>query len=239
MGSPREDAIEGLYAVFAGCALPAHTAGCDHCVDEADLAGLRTTPLRKLTHDDLFLVASNVGLTWGGADEVRYLLPRLLELAEPSWIDWEIVLARLRYCGWSDWPAEQQAAVRAFLDALWREAIEGALHPFRFDEILCGIGQAEDDLSPYLARWLESGSAAAAVQLAGFVLGNAEALEHGRLGNAFWEERSSARQLIEWLFSPPPLLALDGAAARFRELPSGAALRDGYEMLCVLHGMRR
>jgi hypothetical protein len=77
------------------------------------------------------------------------------------------------------------------------------------------------------------------VQLAGFVLGNAEALEHGRLGNAFWEERSSARQLIEWLFSPPPLLALDGAAARFRELPSGAALRDGYEMLCVLHGMRR
>lgn len=239
MPSPRELATERLYQTFAGYALPAHTAGCDHCVDDADLSGLRTKPLRALSGEDLYTVASNLGLTWGGADELRYLLPRLCELADASWMDWEMLLARLRYCEWSGWLAAEQAAVRGWLEALWRDAIEAERAPYAVDEILCGIGQAEPNLAPYLAAWTASGSAAASAQLAGFVLDNAETLERGRLWNAFWEQRPNARQVIDWLYSPPPLLALDVARARFAELPIAALLEEGYEMLCVLHGMPR
>jgi hypothetical protein len=200
-------AIDAVYDAFAGVPKPAAIDACPGCFtadDEAVL--LQALPLRALPPTAFSQYSLHVALTAGGGDDFRYFLPRMLEVSVTEGFGGpelglcgfptiDAFLGRLRYAGWSGWARLEQAAVREFLAALWYDTI--AAHPddatFIAADVLCGIGGAEDDLTPYLAMWaaLLPGANAAAH------LAEQRAQRHV---NAFWDDREAQfAQVTAWL----------------------------------------
>ncbi|MFI5493995.1 hypothetical protein [Actinoplanes sp. NPDC051859] len=117
------------------------------------------------------------------------------------------MLSRLRIAEWHSWPAVQVAAVRHVLAALWESVlVDGEREP---DTVLCGLGNAEGDLQPYLDAWAAALTRPATRLTAAMQL--RDLLQHGcelrkgrrRLTNSFWAERATqAEQVLTWLFSP-------------------------------------
>lgn len=101
--------------VFGRYPRPATVEGCPCCVSardsEALLAG-EPAALRRY--------AGKAISTWGGVDEFRHFLPRLLDAVAAGEVDLDTVTGKLGYAGWARWPADERAAVRARLVDLWR-----------------------------------------------------------------------------------------------------------------------
>lgn len=85
------------------------------------------------------------------------LLARILELLRDSeflaHVSGEVVLGKLRYGKWGNWPEEEQQAVREHLHCLWRLVLQipPPDNPYEPAEIgfwLCAVARAERDLSP-------------------------------------------------------------------------------------------
>jgi hypothetical protein len=69
-------------------------------------------------------------------------------------------------------------------------------------DVLCAIGNAEDDLTPYLAMWAAALSSPPAAEQLREVLDRDRRLTGGepRLVNAFWDDRpDQAAQALAWL----------------------------------------
>ncbi|MDR7275137.1 hypothetical protein [Catenuloplanes atrovinosus] len=197
MSSTLGPAIDRLYEAFGRLPRPASVRYCECCFDDAEeKALLAPVPLRELSAGALHPYAMNVMMTVGAAADLRYFLPRLLEvnlaggdgLVDPEWL-----LIAVRRAEWQAWPAAEREALRAFLRTLWSAVLAG--HELDADAVLCGIGHVEDDLTPYLLEWqaaLTSTPAAEALAELG--------RENGRLTNPFWEERPEQRAQVEaWL----------------------------------------
>lgn len=236
------EAIEDLYRVFARYKLAPRVDGCSHCVSDADELRLHLAPLREHRCEDLERFARKAMTTWGSADDYRHFLPRIFELVAHTsdrWIDAEIALSKLTYGKWHRWHAEEQAAVRTFLRAMWLDVLGRFPHGLDADTCLCSIGQAEDDLSPYLAAWKIADSESAACQFAAFVDQNApdrHITSHHplKLRNAFWEGRSTqARQVMDWMLAPERLAELEQAFFAFgsRDVETADLLSDGADSL--------
>ena len=90
-------AIERLYEVFGRYPRPrGETYSAYSDVTATDAAAIRERPLRELSGRDLAKYAMRAVVTWGDADELRYYLPRLLEL---------LVIER----GWQVVPSQQRS----------------------------------------------------------------------------------------------------------------------------------
>jgi hypothetical protein len=200
------DAIEALYVTFASAPRPVALDYCQCCfTPEEERALLADVPLRALPAETLEPYAIDVLLTVGGVADFRYFLPRMLELSTGAGFilpDLESMLGRLRLAGWNAWPADEQTAVRDFLTALWAHTLTAGPDEEVAAAVLCAIGNAEDDVRPYLAVW---GSALAWPAAAAHLR---KLLEHGcrmkagqsQLANAFWRERGDqAGQVLAWL----------------------------------------
>jgi hypothetical protein len=200
------DAVEHLYKVFAGYPLAQKVEGCRHCVSPQDEAELHAKPLRQLTADDLSRYAFNAMTTFGDADDFRHFLPRLLELSAElnsiSYeIDVEVIFSKLRYAEWLAWPKQEQEAVRRYFVALWQYLLTMTPEEVSLDEYLCAIGQAEDNLRPYLEVWQNTTTDAAINQLIAFVADQLS-LHKRKLTNAFWSgRREQMTQVVDWLFA--------------------------------------
>jgi hypothetical protein len=198
-------AIEGLYATFAHFELTGAVDGCPHCTGPGDDEVLRSKPRRKLEGGDLERFAFKAVTTLGSVEDFKHFLPRLLEvLAREGSVgvtECEIVLGKLDYTRWEQWPQRQRVAVKEYLSALWRVVLGEFPGVQPVDDWVCGIGRCEEDMGAYLRTWEEDQGAAAALQLAEFVVENAGRIVRKReLVNAFWNEREAQmRQLIEWL----------------------------------------
>ncbi|MET8149635.1 hypothetical protein ACIBSW_23825 [Actinoplanes sp. NPDC049668] len=215
-------AINSLYAVFARVPRPSSIEYCQCCfTPEDERAVLTDMPVRQLPADALRPYAADVMLTVGGVADFRYFLPRLLEIACGegfSWPDLESVVGRLRFAGWRSWQDDERDAVRDFLAALWANALAGDPDQEDVDTILCAIGNAEDDLKPYLTEWASAltrptAGPAAAAQLRSLLDGGYRS-DRGkrRLTNAFWEDRDhQAEQVIAWLSSADLQVTLSAA----------------------------
>jgi hypothetical protein len=198
-------AVAGLYRAFAAVPKPVRLDYCDHCfLAEEEQALLAAVPLTELSGEALQPYAANVIFTVGGPDDYRYFLPRLLELVargEFDWPDLEMVIGRLRFAQWDTWQAGEQDAIREYLRALWH----GTLREDGRDagDVLCAIGNAEDDLTPYLDAWIAAmGTPAAREHLLVLLTGGRQQTKSGgwRLINAFWDERAAqAGQVLAWL----------------------------------------
>ncbi|WP_203920703.1 hypothetical protein [Rugosimonospora africana] len=73
---------------------------------------------------DLFSLSISLGGTIGGRDDVKSLLPLLLERMVTSMeLDPGVVLGMLPREEWRTWPEAEQESVDSYLDAVWRSLL--------------------------------------------------------------------------------------------------------------------
>lgn len=194
--------------------------------------------MRQLTTETLRPYAAKVMLTVGDTADLRYFLPRLLEIACGAGFDWpdlEPQLGRLRYAHWTNWPGGEREAVRDVLAALWSHTLaRNPDEPYEADSVLCAIGNAEEGLTPYLVAWTAAlALPTAAAQLRHLLAEGCRA--NGpvrRLTNAFWAERDAqADQVVTWLSSPALRRSVTQAFDAARSEAELQTLADVVELL--------
>lgn len=230
-------AVDVLYAAFARYKFHHPLTGCPHCTSADDDRLVRSKPLHQLEPACLERFAFKALTTLGTLEDLKHFLPRMLELAgrdgDVGGTPFEVVLGKLDYGKWGSWPQREREAVRAYLTALWDHVLGTFPCPLEADTCLCGIGQAEDDLLPYLSRWRANESEAAVRHLAEFIDGNSHRLlKSGRLANAFWQGRDDQmRQVMDWLLDPATGQRLERAFFRFGDAEVAGELSQAVERL--------
>ncbi|HUY92800.1 MAG TPA: hypothetical protein VMV10_28930 [Pirellulales bacterium] len=215
------DAIRGAYSVFRPYKLHDRIEGCPCCVADSAERELHERPLSELEGETFGSYVWKAMTTWGDVKDFKHFLPRILELLafEPDALGLaapEIAVGKLAYAKWSNWPDDEQTAVLRFLNAWWRNELhEISEHAYesRVDSCLCAIGQAVDDLSPFLDAWRGDDDPSACQNLARFIVHNVEGLlKKRRLTNAFWKERPLQMQsIVDWLLDPRIKESLEAA----------------------------
>ena len=170
-------------------------------------------------------------LVWGGLEDFKHFLPRIFEIAssaeEFSFVDPEMVFARLDYGNWLSWPREEQEAVQSFLMALWIAALEvPPCNNLRLgpdvEMWLCAFAQTGSDLHPYLERWLEclTASPAAAWNLAAMIYRTGMPQARPKGISAYWEgHMDQAESISKWLHSEGVRSTLEKAAEIYLDEP--------------------
>lgn len=149
---------ERLYEVFGRYPRPrGETYSAYSDVTAADAAAIRERPLRELSGRDLAKYVMRAIVTWGDADELRYYLPRLLELliTERGWADKPTVMLNLATAGWRSWPASEQEAIEAFVRAAWQPLLAGKL-TLSLAELAFGCSLAGISLQPMAEAWRDA-----------------------------------------------------------------------------------
>jgi hypothetical protein len=211
-------AIDTLYAAFALVPRPTAIVSCPCCHAPLDVRALPApVPLRDLPPEALTSYAADVMLTSGDAGDLRYFLPRLLEVSAAGGFAWpgpEVVVGKLRLAGWQTWRDEECAAVRGYLAALWTATLASEPAERDADTALCAIGNAEDDLTPYLAEWTSVLTRPTAAAQLLVLLGDGCRSVRGTrwLANGFWGDRDQqAGQVVSWLGGTELRLAVAAA----------------------------
>jgi len=241
------EAIAALYTAFEQYPLRSRIGGCPCCATEEAEAPLHTTSLRDLSPGDLEHYVRSAMLTWGTIKDFNHFLPRVFELLVQGdeWIDSEVVFAKLRTGQWRTWPRVEREAVQSYLAAWWALALATTSdsyygrhgHP-PVDSALCSLGQAAEDLSPFLSAWRADRSLTAACQLAWYVEKNAGAVvKRPGLWNSFWEDRPiQESQVVNWLREPETIEHLESAAKSYIDTPYWQPLLDSAEYARSLGG---
>ncbi|MFM2421527.1 MAG: hypothetical protein RL291_57 [Pseudomonadota bacterium] len=198
-------AVERLYATFAGYRLEQPIPGCACCVFPEDQAPLVSAPLRAMSSDALEKFARKSISTWGGVEDYKHFLPRLLELEARGPADATTsVAAKLIYASWRTWPAAEQGAIAAYYQSLAasllsQTAPERPLSDVLEDAVTLGI-----DMTAFLDAWTRlKGEASAVLQFArltgelySFSLWKVLAVGSRHEGSMVWQ------QLRAWLLDP-------------------------------------
>jgi hypothetical protein len=148
-------------------------------------------------HLQVFLYAAM--RTLGSTQDVKRLLPRMLELSvgEPFALDVETIARTLRLAGWQDWPAHEREAVLRFFAEYWCVALAGEAD---VPSILCAVANLECELAAYLSIWRNERRPTAYVALARLIIDCGGMLEPPRIPSQMWEGRAEQwRQVVTWL----------------------------------------
>jgi hypothetical protein len=167
------EAVDRLYAVFKPYCAPQHLLDVclNCCMDEKLEAEMRRLPLRQITTRHFYQYNDSAKSEQQPAAEIKYLIPRLLELlahGEELHHSTELYLQRLGNCDAEDFSDKERAAIDAFALCYFGEFL--SQHPWQE-----GAGFARDDifdvllmfdyggiaLQPLLERWLKDTSIAA------------------------------------------------------------------------------
>ncbi|MBS1796497.1 MAG: hypothetical protein JSS81_21790 [Acidobacteria bacterium] len=202
------EAIENLYRVFARYPLKERIEGCPCCVGEERERILHARPLRELSGAQLSSFGFKAMTTFGDADDFRHFLPRLFETMTRGEFGYneEILFGKLVYAGWTDWPAEESAAIGDFFRALVRAAVEfDREKAWLAESFITGVAIAAPDVTPYLEIWLEEISPNRIATLAYFTI---EA--GGEMSNAFLgKEAVNRRRILRWLTAEATVARLE------------------------------
>jgi hypothetical protein len=209
---PLRAATERLYGTFAPYLPHVAAQGCECCVSEEERALLARVPLRLLSAEQLGRYAFKAMTTWGGVDDYKRFLPRILELATSRGeIELELVADKLQMAEWKEWPPSERAAVAAYGAALWATTLasDPEQSPFDAAEILPFAARFSDDSASVLSTWEGDGSLTAALQLAGVLrrfwpdIASGRALRGAWAGvdSAVFSRWLSATQRKQWLES--------------------------------------
>ena len=235
--------VEVLYEVFASYTLRDHIDVCSHCHSHADGQLLRSKPLRQLEVDDLHGYIFSAILTWGDNYDFRHFLPRVFELLAcdrrltAEFLDPEVVINKLQYGRWREWPKREQQAVKLYLRVLWQAAIhqqsDWLMHEIApCEEWICTIATAEDNLSPYLRIWLDDDTLLGHSHLAQLILSSEDQLRAGLFSSAFWKDRPlQGRELATWLRQGDVLDKLLRAEQIWSAEPYAAEFRGAIKLL--------
>jgi hypothetical protein len=215
-----QTAIESLYTIFAEYPLRANTDPCPCCHSAHDEELLHMKPLRKLSTGDLRQFATDALSVWGGSDDLKHFLPRILELSveQPdTFVDPQVALNKLQYGDWRSWPAKEQRGIEQFLVAMWDSVLDTE-HDFwdwEVEDWLCGVAQAEAQLSPYLARWLAADSDNARLNLAAFIA-NTDFAKLIQVPENYWSARSELFwEVAAWVRSEAVKIKMSNIVADF------------------------
>jgi hypothetical protein len=214
-------AIERSYAVFAHNRLGPSMVVRRPDVTAADVAAL-AGPVRSVPAAAIDRWLPHAVSTWGTAEDVRALLPRVFELLTAGLLATapEVVFAKVRQADAPDWPLEEQGAVDDVVATLWLTTL--AQHPATVGvsagRVLTSLAELGGDLSPYLDDWLLLASSHArgaepARRHLHDVLHQVDALRRSGLDVSalFWSPHpEEAARLERWLSSPLTTGALAG-----------------------------
>lgn len=153
MTSPAlAQALARIDAVFDGFANP-RESGCGYC--HGSETGYLRTPSVPLPPDTLSMFLYEVPDHFDDhATAMRRLLPQgARALADGT-------LGAIAYSGhglarvdWHSWPAEQAAAVEAFLHAWWQDAVTTPEPPYPVDDIFDTCVTIARTVTPFLQAW--------------------------------------------------------------------------------------
>ena len=160
-------AIEQLYETFAK--YPLRSAFQDRCSplgERQELAVvLGSVPLRALEVGPLATYAFKALLTMGDEQDLKYFLPRILELYARC-RDWHdhagAIFDKLREAHWKDWEASERLALERYVMATWHELLRTFPGVLTIYEYLADLVAAEFDTSLFLASWDPATSVCAA-----------------------------------------------------------------------------
>ena len=152
--------LEQTFSVYPHRAV---LEGCPHC-----------HPSTPVDENDLYSLTISLGNTVGDRDDVKSLLPLLLErLVTDTELDPDIVLGKLPHQDWRTWPTEEQQAIDEYLGTVWRSLL--AEYPSRmgaFTDVtafLSAVLRTGEGIDRFLDVWDETIDSAADRHLAGLV----------------------------------------------------------------------
>jgi hypothetical protein len=212
------EAIQKLYRAFKPIQVRRHPEGCPCCVSDADRKRLFSKPLAELSAEDLGRFAWKALTTWGTVEDLKHFLPRLLELVamdECAPFEREVLFGKLRLGAWTTWPESERGSVENYLDAVWKDCLASEAGSVWLDELLCGLGNAVDDLNPFLEVWTTCRIGTGYSHFVAFLDWNsATLLKRRHLTNSFWSDAGKQMsQVIDWLANPRTVAALEGIFA--------------------------
>ena len=205
-------AIEQVYAAFDQCRAPDHLldvcVGC--CMDAALEKEMRCMPLRQLTARHFYEYNTSAKSEVQPGDEIRYLLPRMLELLSQGaelHHSTELYLDRVGRCEPGSFSAQERVAIDAFALVFFAEGLRQhhwqarAPSPFMgsnaFD-ILLMFDLGGIALEPLLTHWLQAQGTSATLHYV-----NASYWDFWKaqeIDNAFAADRPAFRETMKsWL----------------------------------------
>lgn len=210
-GTVLQSAIEQGYAAFEREPRPTSLQAGPLRDADAILRVLTSAPLRDLKDKDIGPYSSWAIASVGTLDDYRHFLPRILELAvsNPSWPGAEpaVIAGKLKAGGWESWPADQREAISATFEAAFHATIAAEAEEWpEASDWLCGLARLAMPLEPFLSRWEQCSSPAAARQLASFIrLQEGRLAREGGVSGAFWDDvdRDRRREIAVWLTAEP------------------------------------
>ncbi|MER5752009.1 hypothetical protein [Streptomyces sp. NPDC002088] len=148
-------ALTEIDTVFDGFASPDET-GCGLCHLPEETAYLRT-PNTQVPLDVLQRYTFEVPDHFDDhAAAMRRLLPQgARALADGSLHGLGYGCHGLIRAGWRSWPAEQAAAIDAFLRAWWQDALTDPEPPHPIDQVFATCATIADTVTPFLDGWVE------------------------------------------------------------------------------------
>ena len=127
MNPNLKTAIDQLYLVFAKYEGRSTLEGSP-LYDDIGIwrKELRSKKLRELSDEDLTLFTGKMLLTWGDENDLKYYLPRILELTAELKAPYDIwtIYSRLKDADWENWDRQEQSAIQDFTLALWTSLLE-------------------------------------------------------------------------------------------------------------------
>ncbi|MEO7573756.1 MAG: hypothetical protein ABIX10_15105 [Acidimicrobiales bacterium] len=205
-------AVERAYVTFARNRLGEAMVVRRREVTSAEVAAL-AGPIRTVTAAAIDRWLPHAVTTWGTAEDLRALLPRIFELFTAGLLETtpEVLFAKLRHADAPGWPVAEQAALGAVTSASWRAAL--AQHPSPMGpagRLLIALAELGQEISPYLDDWslLLATRAPDAEPARRHLTDLAQRSEGLRvnglaMGDLFWSPRpAEAARLEVWLASP-------------------------------------
>lgn len=205
-----DGAVERLYSVFAQHRAPQHTLDvCLFCCMNAALeTEMRQLPLRKITTRHFYAYNDSAKSERQPVDELKYLLPRMLELiaaGEEIHHSVALYLDRLGNCERTDFSDAEHQAIAAFALAYFAQTLRQ--HPWQMGQ-KCLLQNAFDvllmfdiggvDIQPLLALWLSDEAPAATLNYVYCGLYNF--WQNRCISDAFAVDRSQyLERLLSWL----------------------------------------
>lgn len=197
-------AVDNLYQLFAAYPPNPRMSGSPLYGDlEAWNRELMGKPLRELTSDNLSRYTAKAMTTWGQVENFKYFLPRIFELTaifEPPTDVW-VILGKLEYAGWNNWPVAEKESINEFLLCLWISLLddESSSARLHFMDYFTALVRYYPGLAALLKCWEKNQRRTSHLHLAYFVVQEASHLFDQHVLRGFQDQKEPVAELRQWL----------------------------------------
>jgi hypothetical protein len=241
-GAALPAAAERLRIAFAGHRGRAEVPHCPHCVSDDELRALAADP-GSVPPALVGRFVRKAGTTWGDAEELRRLTPRILELAADHRlpISRAVVWRKLREARWQEWDRDEVEAIAGFLGAEWSRLLRAPARPAHAaHRWLAEVAGGVDDLSGFLTIWHDAMGplpdpevqAAAVAHLVELLTSSPLRPDlPATMADVFPGQPEAAAQVTRWLVGPGTAHELRRAAAAAAHTPAARRTNVAVERL--------